>query len=132
MSAAAEPITLRNAQPELHDAVGWIDARVRDALGKRLGRVSAVFADREGQPWWIVVRRRGRTLVAPVAAVQSAGHSEVLLTCTQDVLVPAEEVQMSDAFHESLITRFGLDRRQQGPRTRGDCTPPRERRRRGR
>lgn len=130
MSAAADTLTLRNAQqPELLEAVGWIDARVRDAFGQRVGRVSAVFADRNGHPWWVVVSRRGHMYLAPVTAIDSAPHHELRLTCPKDDLWATDGSEISAALHEALIRRFGLDRRHTGPRARGDCGPLRERRR---
>jgi hypothetical protein len=100
-----------HARPDLPAAVGWIDANVRDAAGRRLGRVKAVFADRDGRPWWLVVQRRGRTLVAPVTSVADASGRRLLLDRPADELAPAESENLTAAAHEALLRRFGLDRR---------------------
>lgn len=118
--SAADPITLR--AHELHEVVGWIDARVRDAGGRRLGRVSAVFADAQGTPWWIVVRHRGRDVVAPVDSVYGTRHHELLLDRpVEDLATSAGDID--ERTHRALLARYGLD--DPGSpvkaRRRGDC-----------
>ncbi len=93
--------------PALHDVVAWLDARVRDATGRRLGRINAIVADASGTPWWIVVRHRGRDVVAPVAAVQGLRHQEVLLDRAAETL-PACPAELDERAHEALVDRFGL------------------------
>ena len=114
--------------PALIDAMGWLDARVRDVTGRRLGRVRAVVADAEGTPWWIVVRHRGGEVVAPVAAVLDTRHHEVLLDRGADALAPCPE-EIDQRAHEALVDRYGLQPDlppAAPPRFRRDvCTPPR-------
>ena len=93
--------------PALHDVMGWLDARVRDVTGRRLGRVSAVVADADGTPWWIVVRHRGGDMVAPVAAVLDTRHREVLLDRSAEALAPCPD-EIDESAHEALVDRFGL------------------------
>jgi hypothetical protein len=111
--------------PALHDVMGWLDARVRDVTGRRLGRVSAVVADADGTPWWIVIRHRGREVVAPVAAVLDTRHNEVLLDRDAESLPPCPD-EIDESAHEALLDRFGLARADTpaGPRgPRDACTP---------
>ena len=110
--------------PALHDVMGWLDARVRDVTGRRLGRVNAVVADADGTPWWIVVRHRGSDVVAPVAAVQGTRHHEVLLDRTAESLAPCPD-ELDELAHEALVDRFGLGSQEvpappRGPRD--ECT----------
>ena len=129
--SSAEATTLQ--APELLDVVSWIDARARDATGRRLGRVKAVVADAQGTPWWIVLRHRGRDVVAPVSAVCDARHREIRLDRPVEALAacPAE---IDQGAHDALVDRFGLaspdsvaePRAPRGPR---DACTPRARRR---
>ncbi len=116
--------------PALHDVVAWLDARVRDATGRRLGRINAIVADASGTPWWIVVRHRGRDVVAPVAAVHETRHHEVLLDRTAETLAPCP-AEIDERAHEALVDRFGLRAPQPPAAPRGPrdaCTPRRARR----
>ena len=92
---------------DLDEAVAWIDTRVLDASGRRLGRVRAVVADAAGTPWWIVAGRRGRDVIAPVASVQDAFNGGIVLGHAAEALPPAEG-EIDAPAHEALIARFGL------------------------
>ena len=115
--SATGATALRSAA--LHDVMGWLDARVRDVTGRRLGRVSAVVADADGTPWWIVVRHRGQNVVAPVAAVHATRHRELLLDRAAESLAPCPE-EIGAREHDVLVDRFGLD-----PHTEDVPAPPR-------
>lgn len=128
MSAATATCTLRDPHPDLVDTVGWLDSRVCDALGRRVGRVTAVYVDRQGRPWWIAVGRRGRTYLAPVGAVRPGGHGLLWLACTREQLAAAGPAEMSPALHEALVTRYGLGRRARLTRRRDPCASARRRR----
>ena len=91
----------------LDDVVGWLDARVRDASGRRLGRVRAVVADRDGTPWWIVVGHHGREVVAPVSAVQDARQRVLRLDRAAEALAPSPG-EIDDAAHRTLLARYGV------------------------
>ena len=126
--SATEATTLR--APALHDVMGWLDSRVRDVSGRRLGRVSAVVADAEGTPWWIVFRHRGQDMVAPVASVHDTRHHEVLLDRAAETLAFCPQ-ELDESAHEALVDRFGLrtplvPAPPRGPRD--ECTPRRRRR----
>ena len=111
----------------LHDAVSWIDTRVRDATGRRLGRVKAVVADEHGTPWWLVLRHRGEDVVAPVASVRPTRHRELTLDHAAEALAPCPD-DLDEAAHRALVDRFGLAPEPTTPRPaprgpRDDCTP---------
>lgn len=112
MPAPAAHATLHAQHPfDLARAVGWIDARARDARGRRLGRVSGVLADREGRPWWLIVRRRGRAMLAPVASVAEEAHGGLLLDCTREELESSPGCgcdELTPSLHEALLRHFGL------------------------
>ena len=120
--------------PALHDVMGWLDARVRDVTGRRLGRVSAVVADADGTPWWIVFRHRGQDMVAPVASVHDSRHQEILLDRAAETLAVCPQ-DLDASAHEALVDRFGL-RTPLAPApprgSRDECTPRRWRRLLGR
>lgn len=104
MSAAVVPSV---PAPPLHDVLSWIDTRVRDVTGRRLGRVSAIVCDAQGTPWWIVFRHRGRDTVAPVAAVHARRHHEILLDRAAETLAPSPG-EIDARAHAELVARFGL------------------------
>ena len=116
--------------PPLHVVMGWLDARVRDVSGRRLGRVSAVVADADGTPWWIVLRHRGHDVVAPVAAVHGTRHHEVLLDRTAETLAPCP-AELDERAHEALVARFGLRAPEPAPAPRAPRDECGVRRRRG-
>ncbi len=103
--SATETVPLR--AHDLHDVVGWIDARVRDATGRHLGRVRAVFSDASGTPWWILVRHRGRDLVAPVGAVYDTRHRQLLLDRAAETLAAGPR-EIGEREHRALLDRFGI------------------------
>ena len=131
MSAAVATPVVRPR--DLHDVVAWLDARARDITGRRLGRVRAIVCDAEGTPWWLVVRHRGHDVVAPVAAVHSRRHHEVLLDCAAEALPPCPG-EIDERAHATLLERFGLASSPAPAPARGPrdaCTPRRLRRLRG-
>jgi hypothetical protein len=110
--------------------VSWLDARVRDATGRRLGRVKAIVADEQGTPWWIVLRHRGQDVVAPVASVVAGRHHEIHLDRAVESLAPCP-TDIDERAHDALVARFGLSPQPatfagRGPRD--ECTPRRTRR----
>ena len=128
MSAGSS--SLHSPAHALPDVMAWIDSRVRDAAGRRLGRVNAVVADAQGTPWWLILRHRGRDVVAPVASVQATRHHEVLLDRAAETLAPCP-AEIDEQAHEALVDRFGLGTPEihlarRGPRD--VCSQPRRRR----
>jgi hypothetical protein len=115
---------------DLHDVMSWLDARVRDVTGRRLGRVKAIVADEHGTPWWIVVRHRGQDVVAPVASVHATRHHEVLLDRPVESLAPCPD-EIDGSAHDTLVRRFGMGTETAPAPPRGPrdaCTPRRARR----
>ena len=127
---SAGSTSLQSPAPALPDVMAWLDSRVRDAAGRRLGRVNAVVADAQGTPWWIILRHRGRDVVAPVAAVQATRHHEVLLDRAAETLAPCP-AEIDEQAHEALVDRFGLGTAEALPARRGprDVCPQAPRRR---
>ncbi len=61
--------------PDLYEALGWIDARVFDPAGTRVGTVEDIYVD-HGTPMALLVRAARlphNRLVLPVAALESRG-----------------------------------------------------------
>ena len=61
--------------PDLYEALGWIDARVFDPAGIRLGTVEDVYVD-HGTPEALLVRATRlphNLLILPVTALESGG-----------------------------------------------------------
>jgi hypothetical protein len=110
------------ASLDLRHAVELIDARVIDATGHRCGRVAAVLADRDGRPWWFVLRRRRHDMLAPVAAAMAGQHREVVLGCTREQMErapqPPDTAELTSEGHDALIEHFGLPRTAEGRFTR--------------
>ena len=92
---------------DLLEVVGWIDARVRDAAGRRMGRIRAVVADAEGRPWWVVLRHRGRDVVAPIGAVHGDHDRALVLDRAAESLATCPE-PFDAAAHDALLARFAL------------------------
>lgn len=107
---------------DLPRAVELIDARVIDAGGHRLGRVAAVLADRDGTPWWFVLRRRRHEVLAPVAAAFPTHHGELILEYSRADLENAPQPEDSDHLtaerHDAMVAHFGLPRTPSGRFTR--------------
>jgi hypothetical protein len=129
MSAGTAPVPVFPRPDDLPGVVSWIDAQARDRLGRRIGRVKAILADRDGRPWWLVLRRHGRTLLAPVARAEG-GHGSVLLACTRAELEAAPDAsgRMTPELQAALARHFGLPTMPSSiARVRGACPALRRR-----
>ena len=114
----------------LVEARSWIEARVDDVYGSRVGKVVDVYFDPDGHDvHWILVRvgsDEGPLTLVPVH-YSIASHSHVWVPITKDLIARAPELESAGAvsredelefcFHYGGLRRRGEELRHRDPDT---------------